>query len=90
MGYVTQSRSLLFCRSVFFFLGGGGDACCCQVFIFGLFSISLSADCETGKKCTVTSRESFLLKALQFDGFLSIMLKHIGQRCNYFHAEEAI
>lgn len=47
MGYVTQSRSLLFCRSGFFC---GGDACCCQVFIFGLFSISLSADCETGKK----------------------------------------
>lgn len=57
---------------------------------FGIFAISLlSADCETGKKCTVTSQESFLLKALQFDGFLSSMLKHIGQRCNYFHAEEA-
>lgn len=58
---------------------------------FGLFAISLlSADCETRKKCTVTSRESFLLKALQFDGFLSSMLKHIGQRCSYFHAKEAI
>ena len=57
---------------------------------FGLFAISLSADCETGKKCTVISRESFLLKVLQFDGFLSSMLKHMGQRCNYFHAEEAL
>ena len=46
---------------------------------FGLFAISLlSADCETGKKCTITSQESFLLKALQFDGFLSSMLKHLA------------
>lgn len=68
---------------------GGGRMLLLSVY-FGLFAISLlSADCETGKKCTITSQESFLLKALQFDGFLSSMLKHIDQRCNYFHAEEA-
>lgn len=73
---------------IFFF--GGGRTLLLSVY-FGLFAISLlSADCETRKKCTVTSRESFLLKALQFDGFLSSMLKHIGQRCSYFHAKEAI